>query len=192
MKHGPSNPEYKCLAEQVREQLADRSVVLVGLMGAGKTTIGRRLANHLHLDFCDADDAVEEAAGMSISDIFATYGEKHFRDGERKVIERILSKGPQVLATGGGAFMNMETRENIAKKGISVWLKVDLETLLERVGRRNHRPLLNNTDHRTIMQNLIDERYPVYAIADVTVTSNDRNTHEDIVAKIIRALADFM
>jgi len=171
----------------IRQSLGHKSVVLIGLMGAGKTAIGRRLANRLGLSFTDADNEIERAAGQSISDIFAEYGEAHFREGERKVIARLLNGGPQVLATGGGAYMNETTRKNVARKGISVWLKADLDVLLERVGRRDNRPLLKRADPEQVMRKLIDERYPVYAKADITVHS--RNVaHETIVGEIMDAL----
>jgi shikimate kinase len=173
----------------IREKLAGKSVVLIGLMGAGKTAIGRRLATRLGLKFIDADTEIERAAGKSVSDIFTDHGEEHFRDGERKVIARLLSSGPQVLATGGGAYMNEETRHTIEKYGISVWLKGDLNVLMERVVRRDHRPLLKTGDPRAVMKRLMDERYPVYASADITVQSRDV-PHELIVSEIMEALID--
>ncbi len=172
----------------IRKDLGDRSVVLIGLMGAGKTAIGRRLATRLGLDFVDADTEIERAAGKSISDIFADHGETHFRDGERRVIARLLGEGPQVLATGGGAYMNDETRKTIARRGVSVWLKADLKILMERVVRRDHRPLLRTDDPEEVMKRLIDERYPVYSTSDVTVKSRDV-PHEVIVSEIIAELA---
>jgi shikimate kinase len=163
-------------------------VVLIGLMGAGKTAIGRRLANRLGLNFVDADTEIEQAAGKSISDIFADHGEAHFRNGERRVITRLLGDGPQVLATGGGAYMNDETRKTIAKYGVSVWLKADLKVLMERVVRRDHRPLLKTKDPEAVMKRLMDERYPVYSSSDVMVRSRDV-PHEVIVDEIMAALA---
>ena len=181
----------KEVAAELRNELGARSIVLIGLMGAGKTAIGRRLANRLELTFTDADTEIERATGKSISDIFADHGEAYFRDGEGKVIARLLKDGPQVLATGGGAYMNTKTRETIAKLGVSVWLKADLDVLLERVARRDHRPLLKTGDPKTVMQRLMDERYPVYGEADITVQS--RNVpHEVIVGEIIDALASAM
>jgi shikimate kinase len=159
--------------EQLRELLGARSIVLVGLMGAGKTAIGRLLAKRLRLPFVDADHEIETAAGMSISEIFAKHGEAHFRDGERRVIERLLQAGPQVLATGGGAFMNAETRAAIGERGISLWLKADLDVLMERVSRKNNRPLLQTDDPRAVMQRLLETRYPVYGLADCFVVSRD-------------------
>ncbi len=175
------------ISRRAREQLADRSVVLIGLMGAGKTAIGRRLATRLKLEFIDADTEIECAAGKSIADIFTDHGEDHFRDGERKVIARLLGSGPQVLATGGGAYMNEETRGTIAQYSVSVWLKGDLKVLMRRVVRRDHRPLLKTGDPEAVMKRLMDERYPVYASADITVQSRDV-PHEVIVTEIMEAL----
>lgn len=174
-------------AAAVRKALDARNIVLIGLMGAGKTAIGRRLANRLDLPFTDADTEIECAAGKSISDIFAEHGEAHFREGERKVIERLLNEGTQVLATGGGAYMNEQTRTCIAKHGISVWLKADLDVLLSRVLRRNHRPLLKTGDPKAVMRNLMEQRYPVYGEADIAVQSRDV-PHEVIVDEIVSAL----
>ena len=173
----------------IRSRLDGRSIVLVGLMGAGKTSIGRRLAARLDLPFTDADREIEEAAGKTVAEIFADHGEDYFRAGERKVIARLLGNGPQVLATGGGAFMNAETRGAIAERGVSVWLKADLEVLLERVLRRNTRPLLRQGDPRATMERLVKERYPIYQTADVTVESRDV-PHEVVVGEIIKALAE--
>lgn len=172
---------------RVKRALDRRSIVLVGLMGAGKSTVGRRLAARLGLRFRDADNEIEAAAGMSIPDIFATYGEAHFRDGERRVIERLLHGKPMVLATGGGAYMDSATREAIAQCGVSVWLRADLETLMRRVRKRSNRPLLQNPDPEGTMQRLIDARYPVYALADVCVESRE-GPHEKVVEAIISAL----
>jgi len=172
---------------RVKRALDRRSIVLVGLMGAGKSTVGRRLAARLGLRFRDADNEIEAAAGMSIPDIFATYGEAHFRDGERRVIERLLHGKPMVLATGGGAYMDSATREAIAECGVSVWLRADLETLMRRVRKRSNRPLLQNPDPEGTMQRLIDARYPVYALADVCVESRE-GPHEKVVEAIISAL----
>ena len=174
--------------DTVRRTLAGRSIVLVGLMGAGKSTIGRRLAQKLGLEFVDADAAIEQAAGKSVQDIFADHGESYFRDGERKVIARLLDSGPQVLATGGGAFMNPETRRLIAERGIAVWLKADLSLLMKRVRRRNDRPLLATGDPEDTMRRLMEERYPVYGEAEITVESRDV-PHASIVTDVIRALA---
>jgi shikimate kinase len=167
-------------------RLAGRSIVLVGMPGSGKSAVGRRLAACLGLPFVDADEEIERAAGKPITDIFKDHGEAHFRDGERKVIARLLGCGPQVLATGGGAFMLAETRENIRRQGISVWIKAELPLLLRRVLRRNTRPLLHN-DPKGVMLKLMETRYPVYACADITVESRDL-PHDAIVQEIIAAL----
>jgi len=165
----------------------DRGIVLVGLMGAGKSSVGRRLAKRLGLSFSDADQEIEKAADCSIDEIFARHGEAAFRDGERRVIARLLDGPPHVLATGGGAFMDTETRAAIRDRGISIWLRADLEVLLERVMRRDHRPLLKHGDPRQILQNLMAERDPVYAQADLTVTSG-QGPHEDVVEEVVAAL----
>jgi shikimate kinase len=172
----------------IREALGPRSIVLIGLMGAGKTAVGRRLANRLDLPFIDADTEIEAAAGGTISEIFAEHGEAYFRQGERKVIGRLLDSGPQVLATGGGAFMAPETRASIKAHGVSVWLRADLKVLLKRVGRRDNRPLLAAGDPGEVMKRLMEKRYSVYAEADVTVESRDV-PHDMMVGTVIDALA---
>jgi shikimate kinase len=164
---------------------------LIGLMGAGKTAVGKRLAARLELPFTDADSEIEAAAGESIRDIFAQHGEPYFRDGEARVIARLLRNGSQVLATGGGAYMNAGTRANIKANGISVWLKAELPVLLNRVRRRDHRPLLAGKDPQTVMRDLMKERYPVYAEADITVVSRDV-PHEVIVEEVIEALSAWL
>ena len=169
------------------ERLARRSIVLVGMPGSGKSAVGRRLAARLQLPFVDADEEIERAAGKPIMDIFKDHGEAHFRDGERKVIARLLNSGPQVLATGGGAFMVAETRDNVRRLGISVWIKAELQLLVRRVLKRNTRPLLQ-VDPEGVMRTLKQTRYPIYATADVTVESRDL-PHDAIVAEIIEALA---
>ena len=166
----------------------DRTLVMIGLMGAGKSTIGRRLAARLGLTFVDADAEIERAAGCSVNDIFALYGEGAFRDGERRVIARLLDGRPQVLATGGGAFMNAETRALIKQKGLSIWLDADIELLVKRTGRRDTRPLLKRGDPREVLEQLAAERYPTYALADLRVKSTD-GPHEAVVDAIVRALA---
>ena len=169
--------------------LGRRSVVLVGMMGAGKSSIGRRLAQRLGVTFVDADAEIEAAAGMTIAEIFATYGEPYFRSGEQRVIARLLESGPKVLATGGGAFINSETRAGVRQKGVSVWLKAEFEVLMRRVKRRAtaDRPMLQGDPAQRI-RHLMDERYPVYAEADVTVISREVS-HEIIVNEIVSELA---
>ena len=167
--------------------LGTRSLVLVGLMGAGKSTVGRRLAQSLKLPFRDADHEIEAAAGMTIPEIFAVHGEEHFRDGERRVIARLLQEGPIVMATGGGAFMNEETRGRIAEQGISIWLKADLDALMRRVRKRATRPLLQNPDPEGTMRRLMDLRYPVYATADITIDSHEA-PHDKVVTELIKVL----
>jgi shikimate kinase len=157
-------------------------------MGAGKTTVGRRLAEALGVGFVDSDDEVAAAAGMDIPDIFKTLGEPAFRMGERRVIARLLQEPPCVLATGGGAFMNDETRALIREQAVSVWLRADLDTLVERTARRGDRPLLRAGDPRAILAKLMDERHPVYAEADITVDSVPGAPHEAMVAAILAAL----
>ena len=169
--------------------LGDRSIVLVGMMGAGKSSIGRRLAGELHLPFVDADTEIESAAGMSIPEIFEAHGEPYFRSGEARVIARLLESGPQVLASGGGAFINPETRALIRARGISVWLNADLDVLLRRLKRRSDRPLLKTDDPEQTLRQLIAQRYPIYAEADVTIYSRDVS-HEAIVADIVTALVE--
>ena len=167
-----------------------RPVVLVGLMGAGKTTVGRRLAAALGAPFVDSDEEVEAAARMSVAEIFETLGEAEFREGERRVIARLLDEPPQVIATGGGAFMNDRTRAVIEEKGATaVWLRAELDVLLERVGRRSGRPLLERGDPREILAGLMAERHPVYAQADVSVRSVANERHEAVAGRIIDALA---
>jgi len=171
--------------------LGRRSVVLVGMMGAGKSSIGRRLAQHLGIPFVDADLEIEKAAGMSIPDIFAIHGEADFRAGEARVIARLLDSGPQVLATGGGAFMNPNTRAVIGTKGIAVWLKAEFEVLMRRIKRRQDRPLLKTEDPGATLRALIIERDPVYELADLTIQSREV-PHDKIVDDIVSALAHHM
>ncbi len=166
---------------------SDKPIVLVGLMGVGKTTVGRRLAKRMNLAFVDADEEIERAAGLTVEEIFSRFGEGYFRDGERRVITRLLEGQRQIIATGGGAFMNNETRALILEKAIAIWLDADLETLVKRVGRRNTRPLLKSGDPAKILANLAATRNPVYATAHIHVMGND-SPHEITVAKIIEAL----
>jgi shikimate kinase len=164
-----------------------RTVALVGLMGAGKTTIGRRLAQALALPFVDADEAIVAAAGRSIEDIFADRGECDFRRGERQVIARLLDGETHVLATGGGAFIDPRTRELMKERAISIWLKAPLDVLMKRVTKRDHRPLLKEDDPRAVMQRLLDERYPIYAEADLTIETGV-GPHNSAVSHILTAL----
>ena len=176
-------------AARIVAKLGRRSIVLVGMMGAGKSSIGRRLASEFNLPFVDADTEIETAAGMSIPEIFEAHGEPYFRSGEARVIARLLESGPQVLASGGGAFINPQTRALIRARGISVWLKADLEVLLRRIKRRSDRPLLKTDDPEQTLRQLIAERYPIYAEADVTIHSRDVS-HDAIVADIVAGLAE--
>ena len=181
--NAPAKPEAALVAA-----LGRRSIVLVGMMGAGKSSVGRRLASRLGLTFVDADTEIESAAGMSIAEIFAAHGEGYFRSGEARVIARLLEGGPQVMATGGGSIMNPDTRALIGAKGVSVWLDADYEVLLRRVKRRTDRPMLKTVDPAETLRRLLDERKPVYALADVTLRSRDA-PHETIVNEAIAALA---
>jgi shikimate kinase len=176
------------LEREIRTKLRSRSIVLIGMPGCGKSVIGRRLAPRLDLPFVDADEEIERAAGKSINDIFAEHGEAYFRDGERRVIARLLASGSQVLATGGGAMMDAETRRNVKREGISIWVKAELPVLLRRVAKRNNRPLFEGRDAEAVMKELMQERYPVFATADLAVESREV-PHEIIVDEIIAALA---
>jgi len=160
-------------------------------MGAGKSSVGRRLAKSLAIPFADADTEIEAAAGMTVKEIFEKLGEAEFRRGERQVIARLLKNKPHVLATGGGAFMDSETRELIKDKAISIWLKADLDLLMERVSRRDTRPLLDTADPRQVMEDLIAQRHPVYETADITVNSVD-GPHEVVVDAIISSLNAYL
>lgn len=174
-------------ALSIEPALRGRTIALVGLMGAGKSSIGRRLAQALDLPFRDADEEVERAAARSVSEIFEYLGEAAFRDGERRVIARLLDEPPHVLATGGGAFMNAETRALIGQKAISVWLRADMEVLLRRVARRTDRPLLKDGDPRAVLEALALQRNPVYALADIAVDSVE-TAHQATVQAILDAL----
>jgi shikimate kinase len=174
--------------DALRQALGMRAIVLVGMMGSGKSSVGRRLGAKLGLPFVDADVEIETAAGMTIPEIFAQRGESEFRDGERRVISRILTtRAPLVLATGGGAFMNSETRERIARLGISIWLKAEPEVLMRRVRKRANRPLLQTADPDATMRRMLAEREPVYALADLTLTSRDA-PHDVVVEDAVAAL----
>ena len=173
---------------RILSALGPRSIVLVGMMGAGKTTIGRRVAARLELPFADVDVEIEKAAAKTIPEIFAEHGETYFRDGERRVIARLLGNGPQVLATGGGAFMNAETRAAIARAAVSVWIAADADVLWARVRAKSNRPLLATPDPEGTLRRLVAERDPVYAGADLTVMS--REVSKDVMADEILAVLD--
>lgn len=169
-----------------------RSIVLVGMMGAGKSSIGRRLAARLNIPFVDADTEIETAAQMTIADIFARQGEDYFRSGEARVIARLLDGGPQVLATGGGAVMNADTRAAIKARGVSIWLTADVDVLMRRINKRRHeRPMLQAEDPAARLRELMVEREPVYALSDLTVQSREV-PHEAIVTEIVAVLGDFL
>ena len=172
----------------MREKLAGRSVVFVGLMGAGKTAIGRKVAALLDLPFIDSDQEIEQVSRMTIPELFERYGEPEFRALESRVIQRVLESGPQVLSTGGGAFMNAQTRGLIATQAVSIWLKADLDVLFARVAKKQNRPLLKTEDPKATLRRLMDERYPVYAAANVTVHTRDERK-DVIVGEVMDALA---
>jgi len=174
--------------DRLRAALGTRTIVFVGLMGAGKTAIGRKVAAALELPFVDSDHEIELVSRMTVPELFARYGEAEFRALESRVILRLLAEGPHVLATGGGAFMNAETRMAIRQHGVSIWLRADLDTLMGRVAKKQNRPLLQTADPRGTMKRLMDERYPVYAQADVCVDTRD-DRRETIAAEVIAALA---
>jgi shikimate kinase len=173
--------------ERIRAGLGTRSIVMVGMPGCGKSALGKRLAPRLSLPFVDVDEEIEKAAGKTIKEIFADHGEASFRDGERKVIARLLAAGPQVLATGGGALLAEETRANIRRAGVSIWVKADVALLVRRVTKRSTRPLFEGRDPETVVRELMDAREPLYAAADITVQSREI-PHEIIVEEIIDAL----
>lgn len=173
--------------DDIRRLLGARVVVFVGLMGAGKTAIGRKVAQALDIPFIDSDHEIESVSRMSIPELFERYGEPEFRALEQRVIERLVHEGPRIVSTGGGAFMNAQTRAAIAEHGISVWLKADLDLLMERVAKKQNRPLLKNPDPRGVMRKLMDDRYPVYALADLTVETRDAK-REIIAGEVLDAL----
>jgi shikimate kinase len=181
----------KARAEDLAERLAGRPLVLVGMMGAGKTTVGRRLAARLNRPFLDSDEEIEKAAQMSIPEIFEQRGEPEFRAGETRVIARVLKTQNVVLATGGGAFVHPETRALVKEEAISVWLKAEIDILFERVSRRSNRPLLKTANPRATLQKLIDDRYPIYAEADVTVISRDV-PQDAVAADVVDAVLAFL
>jgi shikimate kinase len=181
-----SDAEIRRLVERL-----DRPVVLVGMMGVGKSTVGRKLATLLGLPFSDADDAIEEAAQMTVSEIFEKFGESYFRDGERRVIARLMESGPAVIATGGGAFTHEDTRRLILERGVAVWLDADAETIVDRVSRKDNRPLLKNGDPREIVVRVKAEREPFYAEAPLHVASGN-GPHGDAVERIVQELDQWL
>lgn len=188
-REGVSNREDR--REDLLARLGGRPIVLVGMMGAGKTTVGRRLASRIGRHFVDSDEEVEKAAGMSIEEIFKSRGETEFRAGESKVIARLLKEQGVVLGTGGGAFMNAETRALVKEAAVSVWIKADFELLFARVSRRSNRPLLKTANPRETLQKLIDARYPTYAEADVTVVSRDV-PQDQVASEVIDAILTYL
>lgn len=184
-------PDPEAVAARVRARLGERNVVMVGLMGCGKTSVGRRVAQMLGLAFIDADEEIERVANKTIAEIFEDHGEDYFRAGERRVIARLMKEPGQVLATGGGAYLNAETRQTIRERGISVWLKADLPLLMRRVRRRTNRPLLRTADPEAVMQALMEKRYPVYREADVTVESRDVS-HDLMAMDVISSIDHFL
>jgi shikimate kinase len=180
------------LEAEIVARLGRRSIVLIGMMGVGKSSIGRRLGARLGLPFVDADAEIETAAGMSIADIFARHGEAAFRSGESRVIARLLDSGPQILATGGGAVMNPDTRALIKEKGVSVWLSADFDLLMRRISKRKaERPMLHTADPAATLRSLLAEREPIYAQADLTVQSREV-PHDAVVNEIVEALGAFL
>ncbi|MER9138213.1 shikimate kinase [Mesorhizobium sp. M0830] len=182
----PANPPDETHAVLLG-RLGSRSIVFVGLMGAGKTAIGRKVATMLSLPFIDSDQEIESVSRMTVPELFERYGETEFRALEQRVILRVLENGPQVLSTGGGAFMNAQTREAIAAHGVSVWLKAELDLLMDRVSKKQNRPLLKSADPRAVLERLMSERYPVYATSDVTVPTRD-DRKEIIATEVVEAL----
>lgn len=175
----------KTLSERARAALGNRNLVFVGLMGAGKSAIGRMVAQDLGLSFVDSDHEIERVSRMTITELFAAYGEAEFRALETRVIERLLQAGPRVVSTGGGAFINPNTRQRIKESGVSVWLKADLDVLWNRVSRREGRPLLKTADPKGTLRALMDDRYPIYAEADLTV--NSRDVRKEVIVKDVLA-----
>ncbi len=180
-QHNDNAPERPSIS-------ADRPVVLVGMMGVGKSSVGRKLADRLGMAFVDADDEIETAAGMTVAEIFERFGEPYFRDGERRVIARLIHGDPKVIATGGGAFINEETRALILDKAVSIWLDADIAILVERVGRRSHRPLLHGRDPAQVLTELGAARNPIYAEANIHIRS-DTAPHAMTVENILKAMA---
>lgn len=184
-------PAQEQLADEVRQLLGERTIVLVGLMGAGKSSIGKRLGARLGLPFLDVDTEIETAANATIPEIFERFGEAYFRDGERRVLVRLLDNKPKVLATGGGAYMNAESRAAIKAHGVSIWLRADLDVLMARVRRRSNRPLIKGDNPEAVMRRLMEERYPVYAEADIHIDSREV-AHEMVMSEILDRLAAYL
>lgn len=185
-----ANSRYIADPQRIEAALSNRTIALVGLMGAGKSTVGRRLADVLGRKFYDSDTEIEKAAGLSIADIFTLHGEAEFRRGEHRVLERLLTEEPHVLATGGGAYLNPETRELLRDKAVTIWLNADLETLWRRVSRRSHRPLLKADNPKGVLSRLLTERTPIYEKADLVVQSQE-GPHKATVNSILKALEDW-
>lgn len=183
-------PVAPTLGERARAALGRRNLVFVGLMGAGKSAIGRMTATQLGLPFIDTDNEIERVSRMTISELFAAYGEEEFRALETRVIKRLLRTGPRVISTGGGAFINEKTRKQIERGGVSLWLKADLDVLWERVNKRDHRPLLKTENPKQTLENLMNQRYPIYALADMTIKSRDERK-ETIVREVLEAILDY-
>jgi len=179
------------IEQRIRRRLGERAIVLVGMMGAGKSSVGRRLGARLSLDFVDADTEIEKAANATISDIFETHGEAFFRDGERRVIRRLIDEGARVVATGGGAYIQPDTREDLRGRAVSIWLQAEPDVLIARVRRRNNRPLLKGGDLEETVRRLVAERDPVYAEADLHVRSRDV-AHEVVIGDILERLDSWL
>ncbi|MCJ7994302.1 shikimate kinase [Rhizobium cremeum] len=183
-------PDVPTLGERARAALGRRNLVFVGLMGAGKSAIGRMVAGQLGLPFVDTDMEIERVSRMTISELFAAYGEDEFRALETRVIKRLLKSGPRVVSTGGGAFINERTRKQIERGGISLWLNADLDVLWERVNKRDHRPLLKTENPKKTLEDLMQKRYPIYALADITVLSRD--VRKEVIAnEVLAAIIDY-
>lgn len=179
------------LGQRARAALGKRNLVLVGLMGAGKSAIGRIVAQQLGLPFIDTDTEIERVSRMSISELFAAYGEEEFRALETRVIKRLLRTGPRVVSTGGGAFINEKTRKQIERGGLSVWLSAELDVLWERVNKRDHRPLLKTENPKQTLKDLMDKRYPIYGLADITVQSRD--VRKEVIAnEVLASVIEFI
>jgi len=183
----PADSDSPAKSDPPAPAYASRTIALVGLMGAGKSTVGRRLAERLGRKFYDSDHEIEKAAGLSVADIFTLHGEEDFRRGEQKVLERLLAEEPHVLATGGGAYLNAQTRDLLREKAVTIWLNADLETLWRRVQKKNTRPLLRRADAKQVLENLFIEREPIYAQADLVVYSKE-GPHGTTVNAILQAL----